>query len=268
MLKFLNLKIILGCLLVALRASTSFAAWLPPAKPDPSAILQEAGADYRAARHEVALAKYIWFHNNALAIDSAQYGVRLSFALAYWQQLAAVYPPAMDAFIVARDLAETTFFKAISPAAFPNGAFTDAVAMNGYLADHPRDVTLFKHVELQHPKDATRAYRQVQKSLIATKSYLLCNPYLDATADYAKLLTRYRDGVARDAVKAKATAAPDDFNIRIFSVDVANLVALLIHNNRAAEAGSVADKALADVSDKEARAKITAALKGEFPKSL
>src|SRR4051812_34817029 len=82
------------------------AEWSPPVKPDPSSILQEAEADTRAGRFEDALQKHIWYHENALKFQRAQYGVRLSFALSAWWELASKYPPAMEALRRARDTAE------------------------------------------------------------------------------------------------------------------------------------------------------------------
>jgi len=52
---------------------------------------QEAAA---AGRFKEALREYVWFHEHALAHDQSYYGVRLSFALGYWMDLAKDYPPA------------------------------------------------------------------------------------------------------------------------------------------------------------------------------
>jgi len=46
---------------------------------------------------EDALRDFLWFHEHALDYDCALYGVRLSFALGYWRDLAETYPPARDA---------------------------------------------------------------------------------------------------------------------------------------------------------------------------
>jgi membrane associated rhomboid family serine protease len=69
--------------------------WSPPPHPDPTFILHEADEDAQAKRYERALAKYSWFHRNALKYQPAARGVRLSFAHAAWFELAQVYPPAL-----------------------------------------------------------------------------------------------------------------------------------------------------------------------------
>src|SRR6185436_8688257 len=119
--------------LLILSMSTQ-AEWKPPEKPDPSAIFNEAQQDSRAGRFEDALAKQIWFHENALKIEPAQYGVRLSFALVAWRDLAAKYPPAMEALQKARDTAEAK----VKTTAEVFESFHDAVSLNETLRESDR----------------------------------------------------------------------------------------------------------------------------------
>lgn len=49
----------------------------------------------REGRFAEALSEYIWFHEHALEERPSLYGVRLSFALAYWLDLAEQYPAAL-----------------------------------------------------------------------------------------------------------------------------------------------------------------------------
>ena len=81
----------------------AIAEWTPPEKPDPQVILQEARTDAMAKRYEDALAKHLWFHQNALKHEPALYGVRLSFALSYWEKLGNKYPPALASLKAVRD---------------------------------------------------------------------------------------------------------------------------------------------------------------------
>ncbi len=77
--------------------------WTPPDNPDPQSILNEAQSDARAKRYEIALAKHVWFHENALKINQAMSGVRLSFALSYWKGLGQEHPPALEKLRQIRD---------------------------------------------------------------------------------------------------------------------------------------------------------------------
>lgn len=70
---------------------------------NPRQVLEDAHHDTVAGRHEEALQKLLWFHRNALRIDSSLSGVRLSFALAFWMNLADVFPPALDMLVATRD---------------------------------------------------------------------------------------------------------------------------------------------------------------------
>jgi len=61
---------------------------------------QQAAAD---GQHDEALREYIWFHEHALDFEPSLYGVRLSFAMGYWLDLAKVYPEALRALKDIRD---------------------------------------------------------------------------------------------------------------------------------------------------------------------
>jgi len=54
-------------------------------------------------RYDDALQLHLKFHREALAIEPALYGVRLSFALSDWLETARLYPPAMQALRDVRD---------------------------------------------------------------------------------------------------------------------------------------------------------------------
>lgn len=72
---------------------------------DPGDILRRGRAHASEGRHEEALSDYLWFHQHALEHERAYYGVRLSFALAYWKDLSEVYPPAAEAMSKVREAA-------------------------------------------------------------------------------------------------------------------------------------------------------------------
>lgn len=48
-------------------------------------------------RHEEALAEFVWFHEHALDEDPSLYGVRRSYALQFWTELAQQHAPARAA---------------------------------------------------------------------------------------------------------------------------------------------------------------------------
>ena len=70
--------------------------------------------------------EFVWFHEHALEVDRAYRGVRLSFALAFWLELAEQYPPALTEF--QRKLNEKT--TRLSGGELSRDLFNDIEAMN------------------------------------------------------------------------------------------------------------------------------------------
>ena len=77
-------------------ATVSAQQWVPPDNPDPNEIWDEAEADVQEGRLDLAAEKYLWFHENALMYQPSLSGVRLSYALGDWRDLADKYRPAMQ----------------------------------------------------------------------------------------------------------------------------------------------------------------------------
>ncbi|MEI9962222.1 MAG: hypothetical protein WDM76_14140 [Limisphaerales bacterium] len=62
----LMLAVLLSCVWFGYRTG-----WRPPQNPDPNKILKEAESDTAAGRYTDALAKHVWYHENALKYISA-----------------------------------------------------------------------------------------------------------------------------------------------------------------------------------------------------
>ena len=77
--------------------------WTPPENPDPNLILREAKKDASRGDYELALAKQLWYHENAVKLNPSQSGIRRSFALSYWLELGENYPPALEKMRQIRD---------------------------------------------------------------------------------------------------------------------------------------------------------------------
>ena len=91
-------------------------AWTPPANPDPDRILREALEDRIAGRYEDALAKHEWFQREALRYQRSLAGVRNSFAVAWWAELASLYAPAKSSLLKVRDDAAQAVREGRAPA--------------------------------------------------------------------------------------------------------------------------------------------------------
>jgi len=129
----------------------------------------------QSGKNEEALERCIWYHENALAIDSSYRGVRLSFALSNWMKLAEQYPPALSAFKDIRDKNTESVLK--------NGGtyqeFIDLNAFNRELGEEYKTVELFTVLDEKYPKSATEYWPTAKRSMFNQKEYSIISKYLD-----------------------------------------------------------------------------------------
>jgi hypothetical protein len=262
-------RIVLGSLLSVFLAVMARADWKPDAHPEPRRILQEARGDAAAGRYEDALAKHLWFHENALKYAPELDGVRLSFALESWTHLGASYPPALEKLRQAREnLREGIRSGKRKRAEEVATAFHEFAAINRALGDEPGTVALFLWLDANRPPLAKAAYEAAETSLIAAKAYAVCGKYLDNTA-FSRLLSAREKSMKEAATPGRLR--PDQLNQyrefveRVFAAKAATLVALLTLNDRVGEAQRIALKAQAVRDDAEFREQLAKALQGEIP---
>jgi hypothetical protein len=236
-------------------------AWAPPPNPDPTEILHEAEEDARAGRHETALAKHLWFHRNALRYESALSGVRLSFALASWAELAEKYPPAMAALKAERDTA-LAGFRRTSADGFD--AFFDFAGINRVLSEEERTVTAFKVVDAENTERAQGVFDIAMPALIKAREYELAGKYIEPAEEWESVLSLYRlnVGFSRDERRQPSF---DDFAKKSFTNGTATLLGLLVVTGRAREAMRIAEEAREQLQDADFHAAIDEALRGVVP---
>lgn len=234
--------------------------WTPPKNPNPQAILSEAQNDARNKRYEDALAKHIWFHENALKIDPALYGVRLSFALGYWADLGESYPPALEKLKSIRDKDESR----IRGEGRGRSVFDDFVAINRHIEEQDRTKELFVCLDANDEKFAEKVYELAQPALVKSKEYKLCGKYLHAERSYERLFEVFHNQqeVAKTSRHGSELAK---FGRKSFSNGVATLVALLVQNDRRDEANRIAEKAIKEFDAPEFADQLDSAKKGHVP---
>jgi len=253
---------ILSIIICALLVPTLvFAEWKPPANPNPDKILNEAWKDTRENRYEDALAKFVWFHENALKYNKALYGVRLSFALGYWRELAEVYPPAMVKLKEARDEAE----KKVINGKNLKESFHDMVSINRELGDESRTKEVFTLLDSRDPESAKKVYDLAQPALINSKEYKLCGKYVDPKSEYSRFVKMFKENKTFAAENPKFGAKHLEYANKQFTNDVTTLIALLILNNRKPEAEEIAKEARKEWNDKLFHSEIEKALNGRVP---
>jgi hypothetical protein len=249
-----------GFLALFLGAGLAIAEWKPGENPDPQRILEEAQADARAARYEDALAKHVWFHENALKYEPAMYGVRLSFALSAWEELGAAYPPALEKLRSVRDRAASE----VRTGTDARHRFHDVAAINRVLDDPTQTKDLFVWLDTNNPKLAAAVFDIAQPSLVLAKEYRLCGKYLDPDRFFERA-REVHDETTSMSVDPAYRQQMRAFADKHFTNEVSTLVALLAVNDRRADAERIVAKAKAAWGDPVFHSELDKALKGEMP---
>lgn len=240
--------------------------WTPPENPDLSAILQEAKKDASDGNYELALAKQIWFHENAVRLQPSMSAVRRSFALSNWLELGENFPPALKKMREVRDETEEKI-RDEDRVRVRFSDFHDFVALNATLRQEERTAETFKWLHESDPEDAKRVYHIAEASLIKQKDYELCGQYIEPEKDAKQIGESYISGLE----SAKRFGQHHlDFVERKIVNDAAILVGLLVINDRAEEAKEIATELEGYVRDDNLSKKLKRALenslKGIVPK--
>ena len=196
-----------------------------PASERPSEAdraLEEAKALANAGDYEGALQKHLWYHEHALSVDPAHYGVRLSFALSDWMDLGKKYPKAIEALKAIRDRKTAQ----LAAGKYDFDTFMDVVAINEQLGDASASVETFKQIAASSPGEATGAYSVVEETLVNAKEFALARQYMGDPAERLATATRNvvgsRGSGSRKGLSAEARKAIEsnfcDTVIRIITV--------------------------------------------------
>lgn len=235
--------------------------WTPPEHPDAHAILHEAVHDTMACHHEVALAKHIWFHENALRWDIGLAGVRRSFALAYWRDLADKYPPAMEKLVEAREKAKAEF----TQSGFPFDAFHDLASLNRVLDERHKTAEAFIAVHKTDRQAAARIYHVAEPALIANRQFEICGDYLEPDKQLELAIKAYELLRESEQKWAHSEPRPPETARLHFMHEMTTLVSLLVKNGRTDEARQVASRAHGKLDDQEFGDQLDSALAGKLP---
>ncbi len=240
--------------------------WTPPKNPDPSAIKREAKADAARGNYETALAKQLWYHNNAVKLEPSQSGVRRSFALSNWLKLGEAYPPALEKMRQIRDETEGKI-RDENRVRVNFDDFHDFVALNRTLRQEERTAETFKWLDEADEEDAKRMFNIAEPALIKQKAYQLCGKYIDPEQDVLQIGDSYSRGLKMTKRFGKRY---EEYVEKKFLNDSAILVAILTKNNRQAEAEKVAAEVKKFASDEKLSEKLKraldSALTGTIPK--
>lgn len=250
-------------ILFSLIASWTYADWTPPTNPNAAKILEEARADARAGKYEDALAKHVWFHQNALKLAAPLRGVRLSFAVGYWSDLGKVYPPAMEKLKAIRDEAG----KDVREGDTNRQAFIDFKAINRELRESDKTTELFLWLDANEPKRAKVIFDVAQEDLVRAKEYRLCGKYINPDSSYQRILSLYREDIDSEGNGPRLRQYHRQYQKDQFSKSVATLVAILAINGKKADADRIAVEAVKELNDENFKTQLEQAKNGQLPSS-
>lgn len=249
-----------ACLSLLTLAGAAQAEWTPPEKPDAHAIYHEAKVDARARRYEDALAKHLWFHENALKLQPSLRGVRLSFALSDWYDLGADYEPALAKFEEVRTAARKGALESTDKE-LARQNFIDFESMTDLLGEDQETVDLFLKLRDQNPDDAKAVYRSAQKALLKNDRFDVCGEFLDAEQAMDSEINGYKRHTKLEDERHGERL--QKFGERRFRNGAATIVLILVKNDRADEAKKLAQQARDAWDDEQLNADLDAALEGK-----
>jgi len=237
------------------------AEWAPKNPIDPHSILSSAVDDRVSKNYKTALQKQLWFHHNVLEHNRSFYGVRLSFALSYWVELANEYPPALKALEKELALSEA---KVKSGKDCDENPFHDFSSINRELNRFKPVVSLFKYLDKEIPESARKNFNLAKSSLIRSKDYELYVKYVNSEKDILKIQKQYLDDL-KLSEKEKFGPKMKEYAENSYIDSVTTLVAVLSVTGNDKEAKEVHAKALEKMNTVDLKSKLDLALSGEVP---
>jgi hypothetical protein len=192
-------------------------------------------------KYEDALSTYVWFHHHALDEEPALYGVRLSFALSHWLELAAIYPPALVALQEIRDDKTSRLISG----ELDRTLFHDVCSINHYLSANAETVRLFEQLDCSHPHFASVCCNLALEALVEAHRFNLAAKYLpDPIGRIATLAQRLNEDIARIPERPRSKAPCYRAYSLNFASTLGTIVSILSGVDRHADAEECKTKAL------------------------
>lgn len=201
-------------------------------------------------RHSEALEHFLWFHDHALEEDGSYSGVRLSFALGYWLELAAVHPPALDAFRDRRD----TALAMLRAGQLSRGLFHDVEAMSEKLGEDDLVADLFMRLHATDRTFADACSNIALPLLVRTKRFALARQYMPDPISRVQSLAQdlLRDVDEIDTRPRKKAPRFHAFT-HIFAEDLRDVLAIIRATESCEQASKIEREAIALLRPKYVR---------------
>lgn len=220
---------------------------------DPRARLRSGLAAANEGRFEDALREYVWFHQHALEHDRAFYGVRLSFALSYWLDLAKVYPEARRKLEKIRDRKTAL----LACGGGDRALFHDVESINDYLGAEKATYELFLTMAQISPMLAAGCGDLAIEAIVKARDFQLAQKYSPHPED---ALLRFSGDLNGDVADLKGNAEENarrlDAYTHIYCDRVRTTIAILQGLRKSEEAEHCREWAVALVDSRPVRARI------------
>ena len=198
-------------------------------------MMSEAKDLMNKGRFDEALGRQIWFFNHAAQVDPSYAGVRLSFTLADWRELARRYPKALRALTEIRDHDAAEFAAGRGYAQL----FQKVENINRELGDPESTRKLCETIAGKDPSLANQCYYYAQGALLEQGQYELCSRFMgDPQARFNMARSEPLRGVN-------------------FVGQVRALVEILVGTGRAPEAEKIAAQGVAVLDDPRLRSAVS-----------
>ena len=215
---------------------------------DPGDVLDEARRAFDKKDYQLALEKYQWFYENALSIDEAYYGVRLSYCLGEWARLAQEYPNALETLTALKERTLSDFKKSHSRQTFHEYASIceylgcpDEVFEN-FRAFHETDKDLsFKLFPFVYEYCATRGWWDICREYLGN-GYDRYRQSLE-TFDYMREVAVEKNGDTQDSILTDAKM--------MFERDILWILNMLSHIDAPNEYESAISRIKSDLIERE-----------------
>jgi hypothetical protein len=166
---------------------------------DPRERLSAGQLAAREGRYEEALREYVWFHDHALEHAQSLYGVRLSFALGYWMDLAQVYPEAKKELERIRDRKTAKLASGDGDRAL----FHDVESINQRLGAEDRTYQLFLTMLSTAPALAKACAGLAIETIVKAEDFALAQRFADSPEE---ALLRYSEQLNEDVANLTGDA--------------------------------------------------------------
>ena len=224
---------------------------------NPGEILTRGRTAALEGRAGDALVDFIWFHEHALEHDRAYYGVRLSFALGYWTDLAETYSPARVALVDVGKRGEATLLLG----GCDRSLFHEVASINQNLGRVRDTYKLFHRLLKVQPELARKCRDLAVGAIVEAKDFKLASKQLPHPEEFLLWLSeRLNDDLTREGVSREIANRRREAYVHNYCQDVRTAMKILeeLGNLKAAEAAR--EWAVALVGPRRARSMVSSKL--------